>query len=83
MSWRCGLRFGSIIARRAPKAGVAFLAARTGAVVVPVRMVDTAGFPYIFPLEARIGEPLAPPKSEDRETGLSYAKTVMESIYSL
>ncbi len=69
--------------KRAPKAGVAFLAARTGASVVPVRVLGTAEFPRQFPLEARIGEPLPPPKSEDRETGLAYAKMVMERIYSL
>lgn len=69
--------------KRAPKAGVSFLSARTGAVVVPVRVFGTAEFPRRFPLEVRIGAPLAPPKLEDRETGLAYAKSVMESIYSL
>lgn len=69
--------------KRAPKAGVSFLSFRTGAPVVPVRVLGTAGFPLVFPLEARIGEPLAPPKSEDRETGLAYAKALMERIYSL
>jgi 1-acyl-sn-glycerol-3-phosphate acyltransferase len=69
--------------RRAPKAGVAFLSYRTGAPVVPVRVLGMAEFPFKFPLEARIGEPIAPPASEDRETGLAYAKTVMERIYSL
>lgn len=69
--------------KRAPKAGVAFLSARTGAPVVPVRVLGTAEFPRKFPLEVRIGAPLAPPKSEDRETGLAYAKELMESIYSL
>ena len=68
---------------RAPKAGVAFLSFRTGAPVVPLRVLGTAEFPRKFPLEARIGEPIAPPASEDRETGLAYAKTVMERIYSL
>jgi 1-acyl-sn-glycerol-3-phosphate acyltransferase len=68
---------------RAPKAGVAFLSYRTKAPVVPLRVLGTAEFPNKFPLEARIGEPLAPPLSEDRETGLAYAKSVMERIYSL
>lgn len=68
---------------RAPKAGVSFLSARTGAPVVPVRVLGTAEFPRKFPLEVRIGAPLAPPKSEDRETGLAYAKALMERIYSL
>lgn len=69
--------------KRAPKAGISFLAFRAKAPVVPVRVLGTAEFPRKFPLEARIGEPIAPPSSEDRETGLAYAKTVMERIYSL
>jgi len=68
---------------RAPKAGVAFLSFHSGAPVVPLRVVGTAEFPHRFPLEARFGEPIAPPPSEDRETGLAYAKTVMERIYAL
>ena len=69
--------------RRAPKAGVSFLSARAGAPVVPVRVLGAAEFPRKFPLEVRIGAPLAPPMAEDRATGLAYAKMVMESIYSL
>lgn len=69
--------------RRAPKAGVSFLSARAGAPVVPVRVLGAEEFPRRFPLEVRIGAPLAPPKSEDRETGLAYAKDLMERIYSL
>jgi 1-acyl-sn-glycerol-3-phosphate acyltransferase len=69
--------------KRAPKAGVSFLSARAGAPVVPVRVLGAAEFPRRFPLEVRIGAPLAPPKSEDRETGLAYAKDLMERIYSL
>ena len=69
--------------KRTPKAGVSFLAARSKAPVVPVRVLGTAEFPRKFPLEARFGKPIAPPESEDRETGLAFAKMVMESIYSL
>lgn len=69
--------------KRAPKAGVAFLSFRSGAPVVPVRVLGTAEFPRRRPLEVRIGRPLAPPRSEDRQTGLAYAKTLMEVIYSL
>lgn len=68
---------------RAPKAGISFLAARAKAPVVPVRVLGTAEFPFKFPLEARIGKLLAPPMTEDRATGLAYAKRVMESIYAL
>lgn len=69
--------------KREPKPGVAFLSARASAPVVPVRLLGTGEFPFKFPLEVRIGEPIAPPSSEDREAGLTYAKMVMERIYSL
>ncbi len=69
--------------KREPKAGVSFLAARAGAPVVPVRLLGTAEFPRRFPLEVRIGAPLPPPESDDRETGLAYAKNLMERIYAL
>ncbi|MBI4061383.1 MAG: 1-acyl-sn-glycerol-3-phosphate acyltransferase [Elusimicrobia bacterium] len=68
---------------RAPKAGVSFLAARSGACVLPVRALGTAEFPFRRPLEARIGAPLPPPESCDRDAGLAYAKTLMEKIHSL
>ena len=70
-------------APRAPKAGISMLAFRSGAKVVPLRVLGTAEFPRQFPLEVRIGEPLPPPASEDRETGLAYAKSLMERIYAL
>ncbi len=66
-----------------PKPGVAFLSARSKAPVVPIRVVGTAEFPRRFPLEARFGPPIAPPPDEERATGLAYAKSVMERIYSL
>jgi len=69
--------------KRAPKAGVSFLAARSKALIVPVRVLGTAEFPRSFPLEVRFGRPIAPPASDDRDTGLAFAKMVMESIYSL
>ena len=68
---------------RAPKPGISFLSFRSGALVVPLRLVGTAEFPRRFPLEVRIGAPLPPPKSEDRAVGQTYAKDLMERIYSL
>lgn len=68
---------------RAAKPGVAFLSFLSGAPVVPMRLLGTAQFPSSFPLEVRIGAPLAPPEAEDRATGLAYAKHLMERIYSL
>jgi 1-acyl-sn-glycerol-3-phosphate acyltransferase len=68
--------------RRAPKLGLSFLAAKTGASVLPVRLVGTAEFPRKFPLEVRCGSPLPPP-AEGREAASAFAKDVMEAIYAL
>lgn len=67
---------------RAPKLGVSFLAAKTGARVVPIRLVGTAEFPRRFPLEVRFGSPLAAP-AEGREAASSFARAVMDAIYAL
>ena len=67
---------------RAPKLGVSFLAAKTGARVLPVRVAGTAEFPRAFPLEVRCGALLAPPP-EGREAASSFARTVMDAIYAL
>jgi 1-acyl-sn-glycerol-3-phosphate acyltransferase len=68
--------------KRAPKQGVSFLAAKTGALVLPVRVLGTAEFPRAFPLEVRCGSPLTPP-AEGREAASSFARSVMEAIYAL
>ncbi len=67
---------------RTPKPGVSFLAAKSGARVLPVRLVGTGDFPRAFPLEVRFGSPLPPPP-EGREAASSFAKAVMDAIYSL
>ena len=67
---------------RPPKAGVSFLAAKTGARVVPIHLVGTAEFPRRFPLEVRIGSPLAAP-AEGREAASSFARALMDAIYAL
>jgi 1-acyl-sn-glycerol-3-phosphate acyltransferase len=69
--------------KRAPKLGVSFLAAKTGAWVQPVRLVGTSDFPRAFPLEVRFGSPLPPPTGEGRETAALFARTVMDAIYAL
>lgn len=66
-----------------PKPGVAFLAHRAKAPVLPIRVVGTAEFPARFPIEARFGPTVAPPPDESRDTGLAYAKSLMDTIYSL
>jgi 1-acyl-sn-glycerol-3-phosphate acyltransferase len=68
---------------RAPKLGVSFLAAKTGAWVQPVRLVGTSDFPKRFPLEVRFGSPLPPPTGEGREAASSFARAVMDAIYAL
>lgn len=69
--------------KRPPKPGVAFLSVRSGAPVLPIHVLGTAEFPWCFPLEVRFGAPMEPPKSDDRETGLAYARAVMDAVYSL
>lgn len=66
-----------------PKPGVAFLAAKSGARVLPTRLVGTAEFPRRFPLEVRFGAPLDPPAEEGREAAAAYARKVMDAIYAL
>lgn len=68
---------------RPPKLGVSFLAAKSGAKVLPARLVGTAEFPRRFPLEVRFGSPLPPPADEGREAASSYARAVMDAIYAL
>lgn len=68
---------------RPPKLGVSFLAAKSGAQVLPARLIGTAEFPRRFPLEVRFGSPLPPPAGEGREAASSYARAVMEAIYAL
>jgi len=67
---------------RPPKAGVSFLAAKTGARVVPIHLVGTAEFPCRFPLEVRFGSPLPAP-AEGREAASSFARALMDAIYAL
>jgi 1-acyl-sn-glycerol-3-phosphate acyltransferase len=67
---------------RAPKLGVSFLAQKSGASVLPVRVLGTGKFPREFPLEVRFGEPLLPPAA-GREAAVAFAETVMNVIYSL
>jgi 1-acyl-sn-glycerol-3-phosphate acyltransferase len=67
---------------RTPKPGVSFLSSKSGAKVLPARLVGTGDFPLSYPLEVRFGSPLEPPP-EGREAASSFAKAVMDAIYSL
>lgn len=69
--------------KREPKTGIAFLARHSGARVLPVRLLGVESFPLGFPLEVRVGEPVAPPESDDREAHRRYTRDLMERIYSL
>ncbi len=63
-----------------PKAGVGFLAARSGAPVVPVRIQGTRSFPFAR-IKVRFGPPLSPPdKDADRAACLAFAQAVMAAI---
>ena len=67
-----------------PKPGVGFLAGRTGAPVVPARLVNTHCFPPGRPLEVRFGEPMrfeGDPK--DRAACQAFAEAVMKAVFSL
>lgn len=69
---------------RPPKLGVSFLASKSGASVLPTRIVGTGDFPRAFPLEVRFGSPLRPPPADaGREAASSFAKTVMDAVYAL
>jgi 1-acyl-sn-glycerol-3-phosphate acyltransferase len=68
---------------RAPKLGVSFLAAKSGARVQPARLVGTSEFPRVALLEVRFGSPLPPPAGEGREAASSFARSVMDAIYAL
>ena len=68
---------------RPPKLGVSFLAKKTGARVQPVRLVGTAEFPRVSPLEVRFGSPLPPPAGEGREAASLFARSVIDAIYAL
>lgn len=67
---------------RAPKTGISFLAAKTGAKVTPVRLVGNADFPRVRTVEARFGSPLSAP-AEGREAASSFARAVMDAVYAL
>jgi 1-acyl-sn-glycerol-3-phosphate acyltransferase len=70
--------------RPAPKLGVSFLAAKSGALVLPARLLGTGEFPRAFPIEVRFGSPLRPPPADaGREGASSFARTVMDAIYAL
>jgi len=67
-----------------PKTGVGFLAGKSGAPVVPARVVNTDRFLSLRRLEVRFGEPLRfSGNPADRSQCQAFAHLVMERIFSL
>ena len=66
-----------------PKAGIGFLAYKTGALVVPVRVRDTELFPKPVTMRADVGEPLRYSGDGSRESCQGFAEEVMQRIYAL
>ncbi len=68
----------------APKAGLGFLAGRTGAAVVPARVVNTDKYLRLARLEVRFGEAMRfEGDPADREACLAFGRRVMDRIFSL
>lgn len=69
---------------RPAKPGVGYLAARTKAVVVPVRVVGTDRWPLPGCLEVRFGAPMGfDGDGTDRAAWRAFAETVMGRVYTL
>lgn len=67
-----------------PKAGVGFLAGKTGVPVVPARIVNSDRFLGLKPLEVRFGPPLRfDGDPADRRQCQDFAHMVMDTVFSL
>lgn len=70
--------------RRPAKPGVGYLAARTGAPVVPVKVLGTDRWPLPGGLEVRFGTPMAFDAGRtERAAWRAFAETVMGRVYTL
>ena len=66
------------------KAGAGFLASRTGAPVVPVRIEGTRAWPFTRGLRITFGPPLRfEEKDADREACLRFSQTALDRVLSL
>jgi 1-acyl-sn-glycerol-3-phosphate acyltransferase len=67
-----------------PRGGVGFLAGKSGAPVIPARVVNTDRLLRLAPLEVRFGEPLRfSGDPADRGQCQAFAELVMERVFSL
>lgn len=66
-----------------PKPGIAFLAHRSGAPVVPARVRNTEKFPSLVRMPLKIGLPMRYEGDGSRESCQRFAEAVMEAIYRL
>ncbi len=65
------------------KPGVAMLACKTGALVVPVGVANSEKFPKLVNITVRFGDPIRPPVGAGRETYQAITDTIMERIREL
>lgn len=67
-----------------PKAGVGFLASRSGAPVTPARIFETRRFPLTRSLRVRFGPPMRlDDRDADHAACQAFAESVMERVFSL
>ncbi len=73
-----------------PMAGAALLAARTGAPIIPVAIINSHKalrkgfiFPRLIPIHLRIGKPIAPPKSRKKLDLIETTDVLQSSINSM
>lgn len=65
-----------------PKSGVGFLAATAPAPVLPARILGMDRFPWVRPIEVRLGRPLPPPPP-GKDAARDFARAVMDAVYAL
>ena len=66
------------------KAGIGFLAGRSGAAVVPAHLVNTSRWTRLSPLEVRFGPALKfGGNPEDHDQCLNFAQDVMREVFAL
>jgi 1-acyl-sn-glycerol-3-phosphate acyltransferase len=76
-----GRRLKAGEARLEPKSGVGFLAAASGASVLPARIRGAARFP-LEPLSVSYGKVLPPP-APGKEHARDFARAAMDAVYAL